>query len=417
MNRNPILWILCLLLLCSGSSLMAQTTVDPFADTDIEDDVLRRRSRDKIFYEDGVIYERTEAKGHSIVAYHNIRLYKKPGRSAEQRGMVLFTEELRHLGMEGYVKSDGHNYIYVKTPRGEKGWVQSNYVVQNGGVVVITKTLQIYETPNSRGTVTGESFTAGEIVILDDFQNGWVHLTNKRKEHTGWIQGYDKLSLEAADIEAAALFAEALKIPEKERRKTALRTITQGRGQDISPEMALVIDEAIQATEPRPVYSNTNPNVNDDFVYYPNGEDGLSSDASNLGDFTDYDDASAPVNYPNAVPLEAAAEQKYNAYVEKVVDRETGRYYNRVIETGGIQPVKAKKPENIYYCYHKTLPIGSSVLLEVPGTGAYVQLEVIARLRADNPNVVGLGGELIQKVFGEISAKNVYSATIVYPQQ
>ncbi|MEL7342187.1 MAG: hypothetical protein AAGM67_17015, partial [Bacteroidota bacterium] len=77
MNRNLILWILCLLLLYSGTSLMAQSTVDPFADTstDIEDDVLRRRSRDKIFYEDGVIYERTEAKGHSIVAYHNIRLY------------------------------------------------------------------------------------------------------------------------------------------------------------------------------------------------------------------------------------------------------------------------------------------------------------------------------------------------------
>ncbi|MEL7340185.1 MAG: hypothetical protein AAGM67_06840, partial [Bacteroidota bacterium] len=291
----------------------------------------------------------------------------------------------------------------------------------NGGVVVITETMQIYETPNSRGTVTGESFTAGEIVILDDFQNGWVHLTNKRKEHTGWIQGYDKLSLEAADIEAAALFAEALKIPEKERRKTALLTITQGRGQDISPEMALVIDEAVRATEPRPVYTNTNsnPNVNDDFVYYPNGEDGLSSDASNLGDFGSggFAETTVPVNYPNAVPMESAPEQKYNAFVEKVVDRETGRYYNRVIETGGIQPVKAKKPANIYYCYHKTLPIGSTVLMEVPGTGAYVQLEVIARLRADNPNVVGLGGELIKKVFGEISAKNVYSATIVYPQQ
>ncbi|MEL7532577.1 MAG: SH3 domain-containing protein [Bacteroidota bacterium] len=414
MKRKPLNWILCLTMLLLGGVMTAQTSTDPFQDT--EDEVLRRRNRDKIFYEDGVIYERTEAKGHSIVAYQNIRLYKKPGRGSEQSGTVLFTEELRHLGMEGYVKSDGHNYIYVKTSRGKKGWVQSNYVVQNGGVVVLTETMPIYETPNSRGTVTEGKFEAGEIVILDDFQNGWVHLTNKRKENIGWIQGYDKLSLESADIEAAALYAEALKIPEKERRKTALQTITQGRGQDISPEMALVIDDAIRATEPKPIYTNPNPDYKDDFVYYPNGEDGLSSDASNLGDFGENSNAGS-INYPSATPLELPAEQKYNAYVEKVVDRETGRYYNRVIETGGIQPVKAKKPANIYYCYHKTLPIGSTILLEVPGTGAYVQLEVIARLRADNANIVGLGGDLIKKVYGEISAKNVYAATIVYPQQ
>lgn len=412
MKRNPINWLLCFTLLLLGSSLTAQTNTDPFQDT--EDEVLRRRSRDKIFYEDGVIYERTEAKGHSIVAYQNIRLYKKPGRGAEQKGTVLFTEELRHLGMEGYVKSDGHNYLYVKTSRGVKGWVQSNYVVQNGGVVVLTDNMSIYETPNSRGTVTEGKFYAGEIVILDDFQNGWVHLTNKRKEFSGWIQGYEKLSLEPADIEAAALYAEALKIPENERRKTALLTITQGRGQDISPDMALVIDDAVRATDPKPVYTNPNPSFNDDFVYYPNGEDGLSTDAGNFDGFADNN---APVNYPSATPLELPAEQKYNAYVEKVVDRETGRYYNRVIETGGIQPVKAKKSSSIYYCYHKTLPLGSTVLLEVPGTGAYVQLEVIARLRADNPNVIGLGGDLIKKVFGEISAKNVYAATVVYPQQ
>ena len=61
--------------------------------------------------------------------------------------------------------------------------------------------------------------------------------------------------------------------------------------------------------------------------------------------------------------------------------------------------------------------VGESILLEVPGTGSFVQLEVIAKLRGDNPNVVGLGGEVIKKVFGQTTAKAIGRATIIYPEQ
>ncbi len=340
-------------------------------------------------------------------------MYKKPGRDAEQVGLALFTEELQHLGTEGYIREENHNYIYVKTSRGVKGWVQANYVVRDGGVVVITKQAPVYETPNTRGSITGKQFYAGEIVMLDDFQDGWVHLTGERKATSGWVQGYDNLSLESGDIEAAALLKEALKIETAEGKRNALLTITQGRGQNITPEMNVVIEDAIRKTEPN--YVPPSRPVRDDYVFYENGEDGIAGSGGSLNDFSEIP-SRGQEEFVAPVSVNLTPEMKYNVYVEKVVDRESGQYYNRVIESGGIQPVKAKKPASIYYAYHKTLPIGSTLLLEVPGTGSYVQLEVIARLRADNPNVVGLGGELIQKVYGEITAKDVFSATILYPQ-
>jgi hypothetical protein len=414
--KRKFSWILTCSLLFLAGSVLAQDFTDPYASDD--DEILRRRrGKDKVWYEDGVIYENTGDKGFSIVAYESIRLYKKPGRDAKQVGIALFTEELKHLGVEGYIRDESRNYIYVRTSGGKKGWVQGNYVVRDGGVVVITKDAPVYENPNTLGSIKKEKFQAGDLVILDDFQDGWVHLTSQRKAKVGWVEGYDNLSLEDADIEAAALFAEALKIESNDTRRNALRTITQGRGQDISPEMALVIEDAIRRTEPNYVPpSSPKP---DDYPYYANGEDGLSQGGGSLGDLGEGPSrGQGQQTQDNVIPvqIDMPAEMKYNVYVEKVVDRETGQYYNRVIESGGIQPVKAKNPPSIYYAYHKTLPIGSTILLEVPGTGSYVQLEIIARLRADNPNIVGLGGELIKKVYGEIAAKNVFSATILYPQ-
>ncbi|MEL6132942.1 MAG: hypothetical protein AAFR59_06215, partial [Bacteroidota bacterium] len=104
--------------------------------------------------------------------------------------------------------------------------------------------------------------------------------------------------------------------------------------------------------------------------------------------------------------------------IQNYIDLETNETVQIVRETGTIQPVKAKNPPNIYYAYHKTLPKGTKIRLEVPGaSGKYkwVELTVIDRLRSDNPNVVGLGKEVIQKVFKESQAKNVAAATILYP--
>lgn len=115
-------------------------------------------------------------------------------------------------------------------------------------------------------------------------------------------------------------------------------------------------------------------------------------------------------------PTTAPAGNPYAYQEREVVDMASGQAYIRVRETGTIQPVKAKKPASEYYAYHKSLPIGSKVLMAVPGTQMFIELEIIARLRSDNPHMIGLGGETIKAVFGEIAAKDVGSVSIEYPK-
>ena len=267
--------------------------------------------------------------------------------------------------------------------------------------MVLTENSTIFQKPKTSVAVTNESFYEGEILILTDFQDGWVKLTSERMERTGWIKGYEILSLEPADLEAAVLLEDALTIESPSERRVAIQSIAQARD-GLSLEMANVIRRAADATYDRPPSPRTDPEI----PFFPDGEDGVPGNT--VGDIGDggFDDT-----------FDEGETRSENYLREKVVDSRTGEYYFRIIESGKVQPVKAKKPKNIYYAYHKSVPIGESILLEVPGTGSFVQLEVVARLRPDNPNVVGLGGELIKKVFGKEIAKNISRATIIYPEQ
>jgi len=116
-------------------------------------------------------------------------------------------------------------------------------------------------------------------------------------------------------------------------------------------------------------------------------------------------------------PLQRVPNQP-GVYTQQVYDANNDEYFTLVIERGGVQPVKASNPDDIYYVYHKTVPKGNRILLEVPGaTGdaRYLPLTVVARLRANNPNVVGLGPEVIRKVFGVERASEIPMVTISYP--
>ncbi|MEO0472758.1 MAG: hypothetical protein AAF206_24295 [Bacteroidota bacterium] len=360
------------------------------------------------FSRNGVIYEEDQM-GAMVCAWRSVILHVLPGRTSPQVSTVLFTEEVQRLGKRGFVRAENRDYIQVKTKAGDTGWVNANFFVPDGGPVVLTDNATIFKKPQTSVAVTNALFYEGEILILTDFRDNWVKLTSERKERTGWIKGYEILSLEETDLEAAVLLQEALAIESPSERRVAIQSIAQSRD-GMSIEMANVISRAAESTYDRPSRpSRPNTNPNPEVPYYPDGEDDVP------GNFTGNDNDDTFVDDSNNFDEGSSRSQDYLR--EKVVDSRTGDYYYRIIESGTVQPVKAKKPKSIYYAYHKSVPIGESILLEVPGTGSFVQLEVVARLRADNPNVVGLGGELIKKVFGEVIAKNINRATIIYPEQ
>ena len=350
------------------------------------------------------IFIDTQPGDVSICAWSKVGLKEYPAESARSVATIFFTEQLEHLGREAFVRNERNNYVFVQAEDGTKGWVNDLYLVKGGGTIVVLKRSPIYQKLNTPQSVTQNFFNAGEIAILTEFTDGWVKLTSHKKQKSGWVEGYDALSTEEYDIEAAALLAEAFTERNRNRRRDAILAIRDGRSY-ISNEMRGVLDAAVNRTYGTPsVPKEDDPSYYvDDIPFYATGEDALATNASSYN---------RPDNATN-IPFRGDV---YSITEKEVVDMQTGRSYIRVSETGTIQPVKAKRPKSIYYAYHKTLPVGSTVLLEVPGTDKFVQLEIVARLKSTNKHMIGLGKEILQAVYGESQAKNVVSATISYPK-
>ena len=360
--------------------------------------------------QEDVYYVDTYAGEASVCAWASIILHEVPGRNTNKIGEVVFAEEVEHLGKEALVRSERRNYVWVKTKDGKMGWVNETYIVRNGGVVVLLEDATIYRKPGTLSSATTDQFPQGSILILSDFKDNWVFLTGPRKELSGWVEGYEKLSVAPGDIEAATMLARAQTVEDPTQRRGELTKLLQTRS-NISPEMEAVVRSQINTTYPQPQPQPGPGPARDmgevlfDAPTLTGGEDALMDETYRPGPA--YTGATIPV--ANTLPA-------YNRIEREVIDMETGRSYIRVYETGTIQPVKAKNPPDIFYCYHKSLPIGTTVLLDVPGyEGKYIPLKVIARLRPDNPNLIGLGGEVIERVFGEKAAKDVSGATISYP--
>lgn len=377
----------------------------------------------------GVYYEEVNAGQFFMCAWENARVHEYPNLGAGNVGTIVFTEEVHHLGREAFVRSENRNYLFVETEDGAEGWVNEAYLVAGGGAVVLLDAAPIFQKPNTNTAITDQAFEPGDIVILSEFKDGWVYLTGERKEKQGWVQGYDKLSAETYDIEAATLLASAMEQESDQAKVRELRELRGGRAY-LSPAMQQIIDQRLvaltrgqQAPSPQPSnpiiyydepttpYNQPAYPAQPNTPYYANGEDAFAGPTRNQG--------VQPLAHPGYQPtpnVPAVTRSNYALQEREVVDMATGRSYIRVRETGTIQPVKAKKPKTKYYAYHKSLPLGATVLLAVPGTELFIELEIIARLRPDNDHMIGLSGEVIQEVFGEIAAKDVGSVTIEYPK-
>jgi hypothetical protein len=353
-----------------------------------------------------------------VCAWSSISLLENPGRYNRSVGTVVFTEEVKSLGEKRFVQEENTVFVRVETRDGKTGWVNEQLLVKHGGPVVLLNQAPVYAKPQVNAAATGQQFAAGEIAILTDFRKDWVYLVGKKKEKSGWVQGYDNLSVEQGDLEIAAMMAKAMETQDAAARRTALERIGSMRG-FLNSSMAQVVKDAIEET-----YAYA-PQLSpgEEYLRYPSTPAAPQQPAGSLSDLqTPARPQPARPQPAAAVPAAPAAAARmqpapyYRVSEQEVVDMATGKSFIRITETGTIQPVKAKNAKNIYYAYHKSLPIGSKVLLETPGKQGYIQLEVIARLRPDNPAMIGLGPEVIQKVFGEVSAKAVPSATILYPK-
>lgn len=353
-----------------------------------------------------IFFEETpQRRGNfSAAITDRVPLLANPGKNSEIITPIFFTEELEHLGREAFVKKDRLNYIYVETADGNRGWVDDQFVVRGGGPAVLIADAPLYTKPGTFSTATGLRFSAGELVILSDWKDNWVYVTGENKRKFGWIEDYNRLSTLSSDIEIGGKIRRAMMIPNPNDRIIALRDIGNTPSFMGSPLREVVRELALRLEQ------GEIPSEGELFLSegFPEARPGpsVSGQAVPGGDSFDFDGSSG--DRGNEGPT-----------IKVVTDLETGEEYRMVVETGGIQPVEAKNPPSIYYAYHKTVPVGDRILLELPYVQdgrRYLPLTVVAKLRPNNPNVVGLGPEVIEKVFGVSQASAAPKVTISYPE-
>lgn len=76
-------------------------------------------------------------------------------------------------------------------------------------------------------------------------------------------------------------------------------------------------------------------------------------------------------------------------------------------ESGTYIIVKDEKIADKYYAYHKTLPKGTVVKLQIPNNSGYIEVKILGKLRADRQEILGLSPDCVRIIGGVKNAPNV----------
>lgn len=94
------------------------------------------------------------------------------------------------------------------------------------------------------------------------------------------------------------------------------------------------------------------------------------------------------------------------------VMRSDQTFYGKWMEKGSFVPYEGEKyKSNRFYALHKSLPIGSSFKVMIPGNGGYFEVKVVGRLEAEKNAIAALSYDSIRLLEGGITQSEV---TIYY---
>ena len=310
--------------------------------------------------------------GTLTCVWNKVPLRKAPGKSGPYVSRVYFGEQVEKVGEEAYLPEEKRTYVKVRSSDGQVGWVHEYLFVSGGTAAVVLQEGQIYERPNTPSTITMKAFVPGEIVVMETAVGDWINLIGREKKKSGWIKGMHKVTSELRDIELATLLesVEAEKDPQKQREKlTELLEKSRQSGSPLTPMIAQAMS-------------------------IPGSGQALIASRG--------DEVIPPAAAPSRSNLVLPRAVAPNLRVEAVRDPFSGHIQDEIIETGGIYPVQGPAhPRTPFFAYHKSLPIGSRVYVQLPEGQGVIALEVINRLREDNPHVLGLAPGTMQLLFGD----------------
>lgn len=329
------------------------------------------------------------AKTELYCAWESVSMKDGPGKSAKTIEVIRFGEIVRWSGESQYVADESRTYLKVLAVDNRVGWVHEYLFVKGIGLGVVLEGGLIYKRPQTVTTVTTDQFMPGDLVIVEGFSGNWIGLAGKRKAKKGWIEGKNKITMEDRDILLASLMmsVEAEKDPQKRKK-----------------QMELVYQQASQVGSP--IAS---------VVRSRSGNTRAANTPSLLSSAGTQSSQNIESTRPSRErPMPVVDEDNSNRYFRSVKDPQTGQIHRETIETGGIYLVNGpSKGNSVYFAYHKSLPIGSTLRIQIPNTEGFVELKVISRLRRDNLAMVGLHPDCVQAIYGDYVPKEI---SIIYPQ-
>lgn len=331
-------------------------------------------------------------------AWESVSLKDGPGKSAKTIGVIRFGEIVRWNGISQYVADESRTYLQVVAVDGARGWVHEYLFVKGIGLGVVLQGGFVYKRPQTPTTVTTTQFLPGELVIVEGFSGNWIGLSGKKKSKKGWIEGRNKVSLEDQDVLLASLLMSVQEEKDPKKRDKQIALVYEQASQVGSPVAEVIRYGSSQTT------AVANPNLQVPNKQAPSNPTPIASAEPQLS-------RSIP---SRERPMPVVAENNPNLYTRTFKDPNTGRIKQETVETGSIHLLEGRRKEKtIYYAHHKSLPIGSSIQIQIPNTTGIIMLKITDRLPSNSPAMLGLHPDCVQAIFGDYIPQEI---NIIHPQ-
>ena len=173
------------------------------------------------------IYARMAESTEFINVGEKTKVRTQPGLYASMVRTLLFGEPVYRMEADKAVYRDGKNFIQVFTRQGQTGWVDAESVVPEGKLAVITRNTTGFVNKTREVTAKGIIFVAGELIVLESYEDKWVKVVGKNSWKRAWINNLANLSVEEVDLRLALELGEVSQMNSISQRRRRLESLTR----------------------------------------------------------------------------------------------------------------------------------------------------------------------------------------------
>lgn len=169
----------------------------------------------------------------AICVWPVVGLRREPGRKVYTKGPnqqenylvpIYYGESVEVINEFDTVASENRIYMKIRLQDGEEGWVYEELFEKGGRLAVMTSTSELYRRPDMM-TLRDEGLDVGEIVVVLERKDSWLHISGNKKAKKGWIRDSGKFSMEQTDLKVALLLFKADQADVADQKREKLEAI------------------------------------------------------------------------------------------------------------------------------------------------------------------------------------------------